>query len=191
LRARQGYSSGYRTIGLSGYRTIALSGYRGWGVLIAIVFGTLVTGCTRTPASPTAPSQGSISASDQTADTAFCVDEINRFRSTIGAPPLTQSSAIEAFSTEASRVDGAAHQAHKYFRDTNGGNGVSLAENEIPWWLLSQFSSTRAVITKGLEMEWAEGPGGGHYDTMSGKYTEVACGISITSGEITVTQDFR
>jgi hypothetical protein len=40
-------------------------------------------------------------------------------------------------------------------------------------------------------MQWAEGPGGGHYDNMIHGHTEMACGIAVINGEVTVTQDFR
>jgi hypothetical protein len=83
------------------------------------------------------------------------------------------------------------HVAHKHFRDTNGGNGTATAENEIPWWSLSQWGSVRSIVRQGLAMEWAEGPGGGHYENMTGHYTHVACGFSVRNDEVTVTQDFR
>jgi hypothetical protein len=95
------------------------------------------------------------------------------------------------FSVEAARVDGEHHEAHRYFRATNGGNGTAMAENEIPWWTLSRYGSVRTVIREGLAMMWAEGPGGGHYENMVADYRAVSCGISIANGEVTVTQDFR
>ena len=30
-----------------------------------------------------------------------------------------------------------------------------------------------------------------HFDNMTGNYTEIGCGISVSNGEVTVTQDFR
>ena len=116
---------------------------------------------------------------------------MNRLRATVGAAPLRRSDAVEAFSTEASRVDGTSHTLHKYFLDTSGGGGLSAAENEIPWWTLSQWGTVHAVISKGMALEWAEGPGGSHYDNMTGAYTEAACGITVVNGEVTVTQDLR
>jgi hypothetical protein len=39
---------------------------------------------------------------------------------------------------------------------------------------------------------WAEGPGGGHYDTMRGSFSEIGCGVYVSpNGEVTVSQDFR
>jgi len=156
-----------------------------------VVIVALASGCTK--ANPAAPSAASSVAgsTDVTADVAFCVDEVNRLRGTLGLSALRHSDAVDGFATEASRVDGEAHQAHKYFYDTNGGSGLSLAENEILWWPAAIFSSTQAIIAKGLAMEFAEGPGGDHYDNMTNAYAEIGCGISLRNGEVTVTQDFR
>lgn len=139
---------------------------------------------------PFAPSTSSVGSTDLVADASFCVDEINRYRSSVGVAKLAPSDDVQTFSNEAARVDGEAHEAHKYFRET-GGNGVSRAENEIPWWSLSQWGSVRTIVKQGLAKEWAEGPGGGHYENMTGDYRVVACGISIKNGEVTITQDFR
>jgi hypothetical protein len=49
----------------------------------------------------------------------------------------------------------------------------------------------RTIVQQGLAQEWAEGPGGSHYENMRGNFSEVACGISINNGEVTVTQDFH
>ena len=40
-------------------------------------------------------------------------------------------------------------------------------------------------------MMWAEGPGGGHYETMKGNFNEVGCGLFVENGVVTITQDFR
>jgi uncharacterized protein YkwD len=161
-------------------------------VLLSTIVVASVTGCSKmgNPTAPDAVTTGNGSA-DVAADLAFCVSEINRLRATVGAPALAQSGTIEAFSSEAAQVDGAAHETHKHFRDTNGGRGAAMAENEIPWWNLSDWGSVHAVIRQGLSIEWAEGPGGSHYENMTGRYTEVACGISVKGNEVTVTQDFR
>jgi hypothetical protein len=140
---------------------------------------------------PFAPAPSTPSVGTLNADAGFCVDEINRLRSTVGAAPLLRDENVEAFSNDAARVDGDAHEVHKYFRETVGGNGMSRAENEIPWWSLYDWGSVRTIVKRGLAVEWAEGPGGGHYENMTGGYTSVACGISIKNGEVTITQDFR
>jgi hypothetical protein len=44
-----------------------------------------------------------------------------------------------------------------------------------------------------MQMMWAEGPGGGHYENMSStQYTLAGCGTYTTSdGNVWVTTDFR
>ena len=160
------------------------------GAILTLLVGLTSVDCGAM--NPNAPdSNASVSVnSDFTADKAFCVDEVNRLRASVGKPPLTRSDSIETFSSEAARVDGDAHETHKFFRQTNGG-GVARAENEIPWWALSRYGSVRTIIRDGLANEWSEGPGGSHWENITGNYSEVACGVSIKDGEVTVTQDFH
>ena len=122
---------------------------------------------------------------------AACVDQVNGLRASVGDSPLNRSSRIDAFSAEAARVDGEAHEAHKYFLETNGGHGVALAENVIPWWKVSDWGSIQTIVRKGVTQMWAEGPGGHHYVNMRGNYSEMGCGIAVINGEVTVSQDFH
>ena len=86
----------------------------------------------------------------------YCVDEINRYRSSIALPALTRSPELEAFAALSAQIDNIARQPHLHFTQTNGG-GIALAENELLWW---PNRSVRAVIQQGLATMWAEGPGG-------------------------------
>jgi uncharacterized protein YkwD len=159
------------------------------GVVLAAGIG--VAGCARL-GGPMAPDSIATDASTIAASTAFCVDEVNRLRATAGLPALSRSSAIDEFSTDAAKVDGEAHEAHTYFRMTNGGNGTARAENMIPWWKASQYGSVRTIIRQGLQTMWQEGPGGSHYENMKGGYSEIGCGVYVSPvGEVTVSQDFR
>jgi hypothetical protein len=137
------------------------------------------------------PTTPTVDPAELAGDAAFCVDEVNRLRATVHLPALVKDETVELFSSEAAKVDGQAHEAHKYFLATNGGNGMSRAQNEIPWWSLARFGNIRTIIRQGLEMQWAEGAGGLHYINLVGPYTQVGCGIAIANGEVTVTQDFR
>jgi len=120
-----------------------------------------------------------------------CIDETNALRASVGDPPLARSGNIDSFSTEAARVDGEAHQAHKYFLETNGGHGVALAENVIPWWKVSDWGSINNIVKKGVHQMWDEGPSGYHYVNMRGNYSQMGCGIAVINGEVTVSQDFH
>jgi len=147
--------------------------------------------CASGAGSPTGPSSAAGSTNALAAAAAACVAQVNDLRASVGDAPLAPSDRITSFSNEAARVDGQAHQAHKYFLETNGGNGTAFAENVIPWWKLSDWGSVDAIVRKGITQMWAEGPSGYHYANMHGRYTEMGCGISINNGEVTVSQDFR
>ncbi len=157
----------------------------GLGMLSMAMAGALAACQKPNPAA--AESQPADLPTEQT----FCVNEINRYRGTMTLDPLTVSPTIEGFSNNAARVDGEMHEVHHYFLETNGGGGTARAENEIPWWTLDEWSSVHRVIQQGLWQEWTEGPGGSHYENMIGGYSDVACGISVNNGEVTVTQDFH
>jgi len=120
-----------------------------------------------------------------------CIDQTNQLRASVGDAPLARSTSIDDFSTEAARVDGEAHQAHKYFIETNGGHGTALAENVIPWWKVPDYGSIANIVRKGVTMMWDEGPSGYHYVNMRGSYSEMGCGIAVLNGEVTVSQDFH
>src|SRR5262245_22708460 len=132
------------------------------------------------------PEPSVISAS-AAANLAYCADETNRYRASVGLRPLVRSAALEDFAARAASVDGVAHAAHNHFVATNGA-GVSRAETEILWW---RGFSVQAVIQRGLAQMWNVGPGGDHYDIIVGPYSEIGCGIAVNGSEVTVTQDFR
>jgi hypothetical protein len=120
-------------------------------------------------------------------EVAICADETNRYRASVGLRPLNRSAALENFAARAAEHDAVAHVAHEHFALTNGA-GVSKAETEVLWW---QGFTVRAVVQRGLAQMWQVGPGGDHYDIMTGAYSEIGCGISVNGSEVTVAQDFR
>jgi uncharacterized protein YkwD len=122
-----------------------------------------------------------------------CVDDINSYRAKIGVPAYTRSAALEQFAATGAQDDSQTGSAHGHFISTNGGNGIAYAENEVPGWPLDQYGSVTDVIDQGMQMMWAEGPGGGHYDNMaSTDYTQAGCGTYVTSdGSVWVTTDFK
>jgi hypothetical protein len=120
----------------------------------------------------------------------YCVAETNQYRTSIGRPALIRSVELEAYAAAAAPYDTMARAAHRYFRKTRGG-GVAFAENQIPGWPLPRFGSVREIIRSGLAMMWAEGRGGGHYDNLAGRYTQVGCGVFVQTDLVTVVQAFR
>ena len=144
--------------------------------------------------SPSADSAGALSmpsaplaVNSVVNEVALCADETNRYRASVGLGPLTRSAALEDFAARAAAIDGAAHRAHGHFAATNGA-GIARAETEILWW---RGFTVRAVVQRGLAQMWQVGPGGEHYDILSGPFTEIGCGVAVHDGEVTVTQDFR
>lgn len=125
-----------------------------------------------------------------TSELEYCVAETNQYRASIGRPALIRSAVLEAYASAAAPHDTKARKAHHYFRKTSGG-GVAFAENQIPGWPLPRFGSVREIIRNGLAMMWAEGRGGGHYDNLAGRYTQVGCGVFVHSDQVTVVQAFR
>jgi uncharacterized protein YkwD len=144
-------------------------------------------GSSRNPVAPT-PSNPQPSFNLE-AELTFCVSETNRYRATLGLSGLTRSGALEAYAAAGAQEDGLAHAPHQHYRSTQGGGLLARAENEISAWPAT--SSVHVVIQQGLAMMWAEGPGGGHYETMRGPYTQLGCGVFVNGNEITVVQDFR
>jgi hypothetical protein len=128
-----------------------------------------------TPVTPGAGGDGSAAS--------ICVDLINQYRQSIGAPPLARWSAAEACSNQESAQDAASGRAHGSF-----GQCGEMAQNECPGW-----PGPESQLLQGcLKMMWDEGPGGGHYDNMASRsYTQVACGFACNGNECWAVQNFR
>lgn len=150
--------------------------------LAALGLALLLSDCAAMPAAPSPTTPASIAGNVQ-----FCVDEINRYRASIGQPALGRSDALDQFATLAAEHDHAAGVPHQYFRTTNGG-GVAMAETELLHW--TNFA-VRDVIKEGLAGMWAAGPRGEHYTILSGNYTQVGCGVYVNGPSVSVAQDFR
>ena len=152
-------------------------------LLGALGLALLLPACAASPAGPSTPTPASIAGNVQ-----LCVDEINRYRATIGRPALTRSDALDQFATQAAQHDHVAGVPHLLFRNTNGG-GVATAETELLHWT---NYAVRDVIKEGLAGMWAVGPGGEHYNVLSaGTYTQVGCGVYVDGATVSVAQDFR
>jgi len=124
-------------------------------------------------------------------DLGFCVDEINRYRARAKAPALQRSTELEAFAAEGAKADSAARRAHHHFSRVAYPHPYrEMGENEIPWWPVAKEGGVAEVIRAGLAGMWGEGPGGGHYENLVGRFTHVGCGIHIAGDEVTVVMDF-
>ena len=134
--------------------------------------GSSSTGGTSTaPAGPAGPGQD-------------CVDEINRYRATLGLAPYARMQTSETCADGQAQSDSQTGQAHGAFTKCG-----EYAQNECPGWP----GATDKVIKDCLAMMWAEGPGGGHYENMrKASWRKVSCGLyTAPNGEVTAIQNFR
>lgn len=117
-----------------------------------------------------------------------CVDRTNELRATIGLGPIPRHASAEACADGQAKADSETGEAHGSFdaclNEVPGWRGV--AQNECPG-----YPSVEAALGDCLDAMWAEGPGGGHYDNMTGDSTHTACGIYTTpQGKVWMVQDF-
>jgi hypothetical protein len=165
---------------------------RGGAAVLLLIWAMAAAGCfVRQASAPTLVATSDGSSVSFESDLAFCVGEINRYRALANRSVLARSAALEAYAAAAARTDGLGRAAHRHAQDTGFGGGLVRAENEIPFWPLSQYRSVRAIVEGGLAQMYAQGPAGGHYRNMMGDHTEVGCGIFLNGDEVTVVQAFR
>lgn len=134
----------------------------------------------------------------------LCVDEINRYRATVNAPPLARATEREACSDRGAQVDGDSGRAHG---SATAGVCPAGAQNTCPGWPVGGRSGRPdvAAALKGcLKMMWDEGPPPsasctgacfqqhGHYLNMSARGTKrVACGFyRMRNGNYWMNQNF-
>jgi hypothetical protein len=117
-----------------------------------------------------------------------CVDRTNQLRASIGLGPIPRLASAEACVDGQAKSDSVTGEAHGAFDacldQVEGWRGV--AQNECP-----SYPSVEAALGGCLDAMWAEGPGGGHYDNMTGDSTHTACGLYTTpQGKVWMIQDF-
>jgi len=112
-----------------------------------------------------------------------CVSYINTLRATKGLPALARWADAESCANGQAKSDSESGKAHGAFGDCK-----EHAQDECPGW-----PSVASIVPGCLDMMWAEGPGGGHYDNMTSTgSTKVACGFYTTpGGEVWAVQDFQ
>jgi hypothetical protein len=126
----------------------------------------------------------------------MCVQETNRYRTTVPAPgtgaaraAVTESTQLESYADTGAMIDYSS-SPHHHFITTNGG-GISFAENECPHWPLSMTGGDlNQLVVACLAAFYGEGPGGGHYENMMGAYAELGCGIYENGSDVTIVQDY-
>jgi len=116
-----------------------------------------------------------------------CVDRTNALRATKGLEPIPRLASAEPCVDGQAKSDSESGKAHGAFDaclDQVKWRGA--AQNECPG-----YGSVESTLGGCLDMMWAEGPGGGHYDNMVGNSTHTACGFYTTpAGKVWMIQDF-
>jgi hypothetical protein len=117
-----------------------------------------------------------------------CVDRTNELRASLGLAPIPRLASAEPCVDGQAKSDSETGKAHGAFDackdEVKGWRGI--AQNECPG-----YSSVESALGGCLDMMWAEGPGGGHYDNMVGDSTQTACGFYTTpQGKVWMIQDF-
>lgn len=112
----------------------------------------------------------------------ICVATINDYRKTKNLAPYARWDTAEACTDGQAKSDGSTGAAHGAF-----GKCGEHAQNECPGWP----GPSGTMIPKCLKAMFGEGPGGGHYEAMMGKYTKVSCGFAAApNGQIWAVQNF-
>ena len=128
------------------------------------------------------PSGGSTGASGG-GEYSLCVDLITQSRASSGRPARARWADAVAGADGEAESDSETGTAHGAF-----GTCGEFAQDECPGW----SGDHATVITGCLELMWAEGPGGGHYENMaSTSYTMVACGYHDAPGGVWAVQNFK
>jgi len=151
----------------------------------------LMLGCSGSDDEPTNAGRntgGMSSAGDEGDAHIRCVNRTNELRATKGLPPIPRLASAEACADGQAKSDSESGEAHGAFdacvNQVKGWKGV--AQNECP-----NYGSVEDTLTRCLDAMWAEGPGGGHYDNMTGNSTDTACGLYATpTGKVWLVQDF-
>jgi len=135
------------------------------------------------PATGARDAGGSDAASTATTAAEICVDKINAYRATLGLAPYARWTSEEGCANGQAKSDSATSAAHGAFGSCN-----EMAQNECPGW----DGPAQTMIPDCLAAMWSEGPGGGHYENMTGSYTKVACGFyTLPNGSVWAVQNFR
>lgn len=117
-----------------------------------------------------------------------CVDRTNELRASMQLPPIPRLASAEPCVDGQAKSDSETGKAHGAFDACLGQvkNWRGAAQNECPG-----YGSVESALGTCLDMMWAEGPGGGHFDNMVGDSTQTACGFYTTpQGKVWMIQDF-
>lgn len=133
-----------------------------------------------------------VDAGDWGGEQTFCVDYVNQLRASVDQPALQRSDDLDDCATAAAIEDARTGEPHGHFMRTNGCGYQALAETEVPGWSLEQYGTVEGVIEESAAVMFAEGPGGGHYEILTGDYAAMGCGIHVTEDDaVWVVHNFQ
>ncbi|MGM0556096.1 MAG: CAP domain-containing protein [Myxococcota bacterium] len=133
-----------------------------------------------------------VDAGDWGEEQTFCVDYVNQLRASVDEPALERSGDLENCATAAAIEDARTGEPHGRFLRTNGCGYQAFAETEVPGWSLARYETVERVISQSADVMFSEGPGGGHYEIITGDYTKMGCGIHVTEDDaVWVVHNFR
>jgi hypothetical protein len=150
---------------------------------VVILIG--IVACSRNPTEPSEPDPFDPPGLPTAADVDVCVSETNRYRASLGRAAVTNPRDFQERAQAGADSDHASGQPHGYFQ-----SHPVPAENEALRWPLIN-GQVRLTITAMIDMFFAEGPGGGHFENLRGPYGEIGCGLAVSGSRMTMVLIFR
>jgi hypothetical protein len=129
----------------------------------------------------------------------YNVERVNAYRAKKGVAPLAYDSAISSFAIRGSEQLASDHTPHAHFAASAKSSGVfpgAAAENQgdpggVPSLDPDRARNGHRQIDTMLELMFAEGPGGGHYDNMmNARFRRIGVGLVYAGGKLYMTNDF-
>lgn len=128
----------------------------------------------------------------------YNVERVNAYRARKNLPPYLYDQKLSDFAMAGSQELAADHRPHAHFAAQAQGAhlGSKAAENQgdpsgVPQLDPDRLKNGQRQIDTMLELMFAEGPGGGHYDNMmSSELRRVGVGVFYSGGRLYLTNDF-
>ena len=129
----------------------------------------------------------------------YNVERVNAYRARKNLPPYLYDQRISNFAMAGSQQLASDHHPHAHFQaEAQGapGFGSKAAENQgdpsgVPPLDADKVRNGQKQIDTMLELMFAEGPGGGHYDNMmSVELRRIGVGVFYSGGRLFLTNDF-
>lgn len=129
----------------------------------------------------------------------YNVERVNAYRARKNLPPYLYDQKISDYAMAGSQRLARDHVPHAHFKALPKGQpgfGSAAAENQgdpngVPAMDTDRIKNGQKQIDVMLELMFAEGPGGGHYDNMmSSELRRIGVGVFYSAGRLYLTNDF-